>query len=161
MDCLWQLAYPEQANEWKWTRLSTANIYLSKMLGLGTIQIFVTGSGHTHTYIYLDELSLPCFYSSEQIESTSIWQYEFMLPRVLCAVCLTVCLSVLLWLDYSPLGDSVTAGIECILGSAMYLKSTGMSLKKAQSTVSTTEDGLNTKWDSILSSPEARKTLIR
>lgn len=37
---------------------------------------------------------------------------------------------------HSPLGDSVTAGIECILGSAMYLKSTGMSLKKAQSIVS-------------------------
>lgn len=29
----------------------------------------------------------------------------------------------------SPFGDKVTAGIECILGSAIYLKSTGMSLK--------------------------------
>lgn len=33
---------------------------------------------------------------------------------------------------YSPLGESVTAGIECMLGSAMYLKSTGMSLKNKQ-----------------------------
>lgn len=45
--------------------------------------------------------------------------------------------------DYSPLGDSVTAGMECILGSAMYLKSTGMSLgettkkKKSHASVST------------------------
>lgn len=29
----------------------------------------------------------------------------------------------------SPFGDKVTAGIECILGSAIYLKSTGISLK--------------------------------
>lgn len=29
----------------------------------------------------------------------------------------------------SPFGDKVTAGIECMLGSAMYLKSTGISLK--------------------------------
>ena len=28
-----------------------------------------------------------------------------------------------------PLGESVTDGIECIVGSAMYLKSTGISLK--------------------------------
>lgn len=34
---------------------------------------------------------------------------------------------------HSPLGESVTAGIECILGSAMYLKSTGISLKKHRS----------------------------
>ena len=29
-----------------------------------------------------------------------------------------------------PLGESVTAGMECMLGSAMYLKSTGMSLHR-------------------------------
>lgn len=31
-----------------------------------------------------------------------------------------------------PFGDKVTAGIECILGSAIYLKSTGMSLQKEE-----------------------------
>lgn len=31
-----------------------------------------------------------------------------------------------------PFGDKVTAGMECILGSAMYLKSTGMSLQKEE-----------------------------
>jgi len=29
----------------------------------------------------------------------------------------------------SPLGDNATAGIECIEGSAIYLKSTGISLQ--------------------------------
>lgn len=53
--------------------------------------------------------------------------------------------SVLPVFDCSPLGESVTAGMECILGSAMYLKSTGISLKKTQSAVSTLEDGVKQK----------------
>lgn len=35
-----------------------------------------------------------------------------------------------MWTYDSPFGDNVTAGIECIDGSAMYLKSTGISLQK-------------------------------
>lgn len=113
------------------------------MPGLALIPILVTGSGH------IEELNLP-FYSSGRYESASIWQYGLVLPRVFCTM------SAVPWFDYSPLGESVTAGMECILGSAMYLKSTGMSLKKAQSTVSILEDGLNTRWESNLRSPEAK-----
>lgn len=40
---------------------------------------------------------------------------------------------------HSLLGESVTAGMECMLGSAMYLKSTGMSLKNTV-TVNATEE---------------------
>lgn len=90
-------------------------------------------------------------------EYISICQHGFKLPRVLCTVCVKE--SVLPWFDYSPLGESVTAGMECILGSAMYLKSTGMSLKKTQSAVTTLEDELNAGWESHLSSP--RKQLKR
>ncbi len=62
----------------------------------------------------------------------AIWVYAPQSP--LCCVLDCVFGSVLPRFDYSPLGESVTAGIECMLGSAMYLKSTGMSLKKKKGT---------------------------
>ena len=34
-----------------------------------------------------------------------------------------------------PLGESVTAGMECMVGSAMYLKSTGTSLSTRETQV--------------------------
>lgn len=58
------------------------------------------------------------------------WLYAPQSPLHFVLDCMSV--SVLPWFDYSPLGESVTAGMECILGSAMYLKSTGMSLKKGR-----------------------------
>lgn len=51
-----------------------------------------------------------------QLQQLKIWYNSFLLSSCESSV-------------HSLLGESVTAGMECMLGSAMYLKSTGMSLK--------------------------------
>lgn len=134
------------------------------MQRLGQIMILVTASGHPHTQIYLDDTKPALFLffwamtNPGRYESSSIWQYEFMLPRVLCSVCSTVSVASVLchdltthrWEKVSQLAWSAYWAQRCTWSPQ------GCPWKKAQSTVGTLEDGLNTGWESNLSSPGAR-----
>lgn len=89
-------------------------------------------------------------------ESTSIWQYGFMLPRVLFTVCLTVCLWVFChdltthhWERVSQLAWSAYWAQRCIWSPQ------GCPWKKAKHCEYTLRR-LNTGWERNMRSPEAR-----